>query len=712
MYVHPVGTYGDLQVRLEDSSIAYGETTNAIVSLVNSSYVDNVVVSAQSSNSAVASVNSPSGCTLSSHQSSCKIPVIGGRESGVVNISASAAEYLPAQASLNVHPTPIPGALSVTLSPNTIATDSVTVANITLENSLYVDNAIVTVGSTVPGIATTMGNNVCHLSSTRTSCQVQVKGLATGSAGITATATGYTIPPATLDVITPGAVSITPSKANIVYDQTTPITITLNGSVGVSNAIVKLSTSDASIATVANCAPATLSSSNTTCTAIVTGEQLSGAATISASVSVGDYTYPTVKTTVNVTPSVLPGTLAITPAAVSVPKGSTTTLTVSLNNSRLITTPITATVTLQDLRYIQATTQKCQLSTDKPTCSVVVYGVELGASYVYANSPGYATASSHVTVTTPLPIPQQCSNAANTTFNTATRFDGVSVTSYFAPAHFAAAPYNMPLYSGGVLNVADGSNIASGGKVLTDASSTNPVTVGAVNRMVNSSAYASGSTTTNACGGAWASSSAQITSNADLTQRGLVHLHMNNNSSGHCGNQAPAVFDADISVNGYSATVYNVHDSGCSGGNWDMGGIVSVSGNGCSGSNSCSYKVSVTASHGGVGGQCKDTQTRTFALNFTRPQIYLQLSGLANFNLQNPNPYFVGKGGQTQSATIGGQAVATSPIVICSGAGGCSLTNPDGVWYGNGLISTTMSYAVGLLSGDSLGQTCVNFRLN
>ncbi len=304
----------------------------------------------------------------------------------------------------------------------------------------------------------------------------------------------------------------------------------------------------------------------------------------------------------------------------------------------------------------------------------------------------------------------------------ATPFNLVNVSYDFKPKNFEQAPYGTSYYQNGVINIANqeiyscsggicgySPTLFAGQQILTDASSTNPVTAGKVTQVITSGSSASNSGSVTACGGAWTSSSASITSSVDLVHQGKVHLHMDNNSTGACGSYSPQSYDADIPLTGYSSTIYNVDNTGCGGNQWDIGGTVSIGSGVCgsyaSGGN-CSYTVTVTAHHGGVSGQCQDTQTKTFTLNYVQPLIYMQLSQLSNFNEQGKSAIIVGLPGQAMSAMLGTQSGMIAQTVNCSQSIGACTANG---LYSNGLSATSMIYDIWLNSGDELKKGTVNF---
>lgn len=269
------------------------------------------------------------------------------------------------------------------------------------------------------------------------------------------------------------------------------------------------------------------------------------------------------------------------------------------------------------------------------------------------------------------------------------------------------APYGIPIYQEDTINIDSQNNlsIAPGMQILTDASSTNPVTVGKVTQLVTPQSSTSGKSEVWACGGARALANASISTSVDLTNRGLVHLHVTGGANAACQNWRENTIEEDIPLNGYSKTVFSQDDQGCGGGTWDIGGKVWVDGGNCS-VDSCSYTVYVQAHHGGAPEQCHDTQTTNFVLNFMRPQVYTQLSQLSNFNLVKPIPYTLALAGQNLNATLGTEGGFVAQNINYNSD--FKYWQVDGL-YSNGLSSTNMSYNIGLRTGNKLKSGSVNF---
>ena len=316
-------------------------------------------------------------------------------------------------------------------------------------------------------------------------------------------------------------------------------------------------------------------------------------------------------------------------------------------------------------------------------------------------------------------------------------FNLVNISYNFIPEKIGAAPYGIPYYQDGVLNVIDPvysptsnekptcpvgkmcpavvqtpyePSIKPGQQILTDASSTNPVTIGTVTAFAsigNGTGSYSGNWNVGACGGASVTTNVSIT--PEMGEFGpFAHLHMKNSSNGHCGGTGSANYDIDVPAGTLAQqTVFDLNDRGCAGGNWNMGGSVAISKPYCnSGNDTCVIVVSLTANHGGVGGQCQETKTQSFGLNYKNPKAYLQLYNLGNFHLQTTSPSIVGFYRQSSNATLGSQNGPIAQAVSCSYKD--KVCTASGL-YSNGLSSTSMSYNINLNGGDTLYNGNVNF---
>lgn len=379
---------------------------------------------------------------------------------------------------------------------------------------------------------------------------------------------------------------------------------------------------------------------------------------------------------------------------------------------QFINTPIVVNVAIENPGIATNDTPNCDLTTSNSSCVTQVTGKNVGTTKLLASSIGYATASGEIKVSSSPPIAQQCSGAPNGGFSTPTPFDGVNISYTFAPYHLNNPPYGLPLYpSYGTFNTMDWGALQPGLRLTTDASSTNPITIGNVTELVTPGSNVSGGVGQVAwCGGGWTTSDFYTVPDVSLTKRGLIHLYMRNKSTGDCGNVYEENIVRDIPVAGnYHERVYSRDQQGCGGNRWDMWGNVFVDSEGCNG-DQCTYAITSNAGHGGD--QWCDNST-TYKLTFRRPEVYMQLSNLGNFNQQNASPAFVGGGDQSVSASLSGQGVATSPVITCQSNGVCTSTNsPTVPWYTNGWggLNYTMAYDILQIGGYPFGQVCINFH--
>lgn len=291
-------------------------------------------------------------------------------------------------------------------------------------------------------------------------------------------------------------------------------------------------------------------------------------------------------------------------------------------------------------------------------------------------------------------------------------FRQVTINYNFKPGTFYNRTPYMPLYDGinKIIYLEKNRNselLKAGSQIITDASTTNPVTVGIITTGVPASSSTSGKGEVTACGGAWTQAEVNLISYRDSLANNRVQLYVKSNSHGHCGGEAPAIFNADIPIYGYSNTIYAVDDQGCGGNQWDIGGYVSISGNGCNvPGDVCSYDVYVTATHGGLDGQCRESRTNKFTLKFTRPIEYLQMFNLSNFTPTGKEAHFVASGGKQLNAWLGTQGGLVAQTITCNSTTG--ICNSYGT-YSNGLSVLDTSYSIGLQAKDILYDGSVNF---
>lgn len=248
----------------------------------------------------------------------------------------------------------------------------------------------VTIASDTNTVAVPL-TTTCHLSDVAgaiSSCPIQVKGLALGTATITASAPGVTGGSATVTTSTsPGAGTLGFSVASefVVAGSTQQVTLALNQSSGVSGLNVAISSSNPAAATVSPTA-CILSTAQPTQTITITGVA-AGSASIVASAT--DYVNATNSVTTQAS-GTLPGTLSFG-GNVPVSVGGTQTGTLNLAKSSNVSS-FTATLSTANANATISPTT-CSLSTANPVCHFTITGVSTGNDPITATASGYTPAS-------------------------------------------------------------------------------------------------------------------------------------------------------------------------------------------------------------------------------------------------------------------------------------------------------------------------------
>lgn len=257
--------------------------------------------------------------------------------------------------------------------------------------------------------------------------------------------------------------------------------------------------------------------------------------------------------------------------------------------------------------------------------------------------------------------------------------------------------------------VRDGTDISTGRQVYSPISSNvvekaNVIGSGAMYPYPDGTQLTAGSEVVNACGGAYASSSANIILYRSLTQQNLVRIHMQNNSNGHCGGQAIIPIDLNMPMDGFNQTVYNENWIRCgnNGDHWEIGGSVAINGS-CDAKN-CRYDVTVTSKHWGEAKQCHDIQNKTYSLVFPRPNTnnYMSLSGLSNIPRElyyGGNTFTLGMG------TSGNICNSSTPETFSTTGNGNFSINARC----NGNPNTAMNYAIGFGNGQQFMNGKISF---
>ncbi len=294
---------GLLSFNQRSITVVTGSSREILITLSGSKGVVGLHVTIVSSNPSVATV-SPAHCILSSEPGSpqsCEITVYGVANGSAI-ISATAPGYTVAPpVYVTVSDTAnVPGNLSFSKSSESITVGSTNHVTLSLDNSSGVSSLVVTLSSSNSGIATTTPTS-CTLSSgtnSSRSCEIDMNGIALGTATITASASGYNSPTVQADVISgsvTGSIAFVPTTVSVGIGESKVVSLDLNNSSGVS-VTASVSSSNTAFATVspASCNLASAVASRH-CSVTITGVAV-GSLTVGATAT--DYTITPVNVTV------------------------------------------------------------------------------------------------------------------------------------------------------------------------------------------------------------------------------------------------------------------------------------------------------------------------------------------------------------------------------------------------------------------------------
>ena len=283
---------------------------------------------------------------------------------------------------------------------------------LTLSGNTDPSGVTVTIASSGSTVAVPL-SSTCHLSDAPgaiSSCPIQVKGLAIGSATVTASAPGLAGASASVMVsASPGAGTLAFSRASetVIAGSTLQVTLALDDSSGVIGQTVAISSSNPAAATVS---PTTCVLSTAQPTQIVT---ITGVAAGSASIVASAAGYVSATNAVTTQGSgTLPGTLSFG-SNVQVSVGGSQTGTLNLLGSSNVST-FNATLSAANA-YATISPTTCPLSTATPACHFTITGVSAGNDPISAAASGYTSPSMvAAVVSTPLSGSLHFSQAAET----------------------------------------------------------------------------------------------------------------------------------------------------------------------------------------------------------------------------------------------------------------------------------------------------------
>jgi hypothetical protein len=118
------------------------------------------------------------------------------------------------------------------------------------------------------------------------------------------------------------------------------------------------------------------------------------------------------------------------------------------------------------------------------------------------------------------------------------------------------------------------------------------------------------------CGGA----ELNVCADASPLDSTMFTLTIKTNSNANCGGQAPQTWQQQVMYGEpfSNLQIYDVDQTGCGGGNWDIGGKVYLSGGACEGGY-CFYDVMLDSSHNGLSGQCQCNNVTSFSFIVPQP---------------------------------------------------------------------------------------------
>lgn len=205
---------GKLSFSKSVESVVVESSNHVTLSLDDSSGVNDLTVTINSSDSGIATTT-PANCTLSSgiHRS-CEL-TINGNGLGSTNLIATAASGYESTMVVNVVPGPvIYGNIAFNNTAVKVSNGSYTDVVLTLSNSSNVVNDIVNLSSSDPAVAT-IDKSSCSLSSilANRSCTIKITGTGNGSTQIVATSSydghSYNITPVNVNVSSTAGMSFT-----------------------------------------------------------------------------------------------------------------------------------------------------------------------------------------------------------------------------------------------------------------------------------------------------------------------------------------------------------------------------------------------------------------------------------------------------------------------------------------------------------------------
>lgn len=381
---------GSLSFSESSIAVTNGSSSELILSLNNSANVNGLQVAVSSSDTNVATVT-PANCSLSSGPGSpvsCEI-LVHGVTDGNVQIIASAAGYANATSQAAVSNSVVAGSLSFDKSSESITVGSNNHATLSLNNSSGVTDLVVSVTSSNPGIVTTNPTSCTLSSGLHRSCELSLNGVASGSATLTASASGYTdIAPLAVNVSTTtvfGSIAFNSTNVQVASGSTQPVALVLSNSSGITDDTVTIASTNQAVAT-ATPATCELSSANIhrSCLVTVTGGLSVGSAQITATSAYSGHVYTITPVNVSVSNDIVQGALAFVenPTPIYVSESSVAYL--ALTGSSGVTNE---TINLTSSNSaISISPSSCIVSTTSNVCRIILNASSSATSTITATS--------------------------------------------------------------------------------------------------------------------------------------------------------------------------------------------------------------------------------------------------------------------------------------------------------------------------------------
>lgn len=292
-----------------------------------------------------------------------------------------------------------------------VMSGSSTEAIVTISNDANSSGSVVSLSSSDTDVLK-LSESQCVLSSNGgsiASCEFSLIGIANGTSTITASEGNVSTSAAVTvsNTLVPGTLSFIPSSAKITDGSVRDVTLSLNGSSGVSNLVVNLTStvvsgSSAGAKTVKSVSPMAasidslipstciLSTESRTCDIRIKGTNL-GQALIKATVSGSAASqYSVAQDDVEIVSDAIPGTLGFD-GNVQISTGSSKSVALKLKDSSGVS-GLAVTLKAQNA-YASLPTTSCTLSSVSPICYIDINGISDGLDTITASASGYSDAS-------------------------------------------------------------------------------------------------------------------------------------------------------------------------------------------------------------------------------------------------------------------------------------------------------------------------------